>query len=71
MEGPNVLRLWNPGMVAVIANSNGFRTAALDTHWTTTQIRGDNFLIRLSPQIGSLCLSECGSQWGSRPFLKS
>ena len=46
MEDPNVLRLWNPGMVAVIANANGFRTAALDTHWTTAQIRGDNFLIQ-------------------------
>jgi hypothetical protein len=46
MEGPNVLRLWNPSMVAVIANANGFRTAALDTHWTKAQIRGDNFLIQ-------------------------
>ena len=40
------MRLWNPGMVAVIANANGFRSAALDTHWTTAQIRGDNFLIQ-------------------------
>jgi len=46
LEGADVLRLWNPGMVAVIANANGFRTAALDTHWTKAQIRGDNFLIQ-------------------------
>lgn len=45
LEGANVLRLWNPKMVAVIANANGFRTAALDTHWTKAQIRGGNFLI--------------------------
>jgi hypothetical protein len=51
MEGPNVLQLWNPGMVAVIANANGFRSAALATHWTTAQIRGDNFLIQpVSPK---------------------
>jgi len=46
MEGQNVLRLWNPSMVAVIANANGFRTATLDTHWTTAQIRGGTFLIQ-------------------------
>lgn len=46
MEGPDVLRLWNPRMVAVVANANGFRAAALDTHWTTAKIRGDNFLIQ-------------------------
>jgi len=46
IEAASVLRLWNPSMVAVIANANGFRTAALDTHWTKAQIRGDNFLIQ-------------------------
>ena len=55
MEGPNVLRLWNPSMVAVIANANGFRTAALDTQWTTAKIRGDNLLIQpVSPNRLSL-----------------
>jgi len=46
LEGTDVLRLWNPRMVAVIANANGFRTAALGTHWTKAQIRGGSFLIQ-------------------------
>jgi hypothetical protein len=45
LEGADALRLWNPRMVAVIANANGFRTAALDTHWTKAQIRGGHFRI--------------------------
>jgi len=47
MEGANVLRLWNPRMVAVIANANGFRAAALDTHWTKAEIRAGN--LRIEP----------------------
>jgi len=46
LEGTDVLRLWNPRMVAVIANANGFRTAALDTHWTKAQIHGRSLLIQ-------------------------
>ena len=45
LEGADVLQLWNPKMVAVIANANGFRTRALDTHWTKAQMSDRNFLI--------------------------
>ena len=45
MEGLNVLQLWNPRMVVVVAHANNFRTAALDTHWTKAEIRGSDFQI--------------------------